>query len=62
MADLTEDERVIISETPLGHSLDDVREALRNAEGDAQGEAWLEAVSELVTALLASRACRRLAS
>ncbi|KAG6123142.1 hypothetical protein E4U13_000383 [Claviceps humidiphila] len=70
MADLTEDERVIISKTPLGHSLDDVREALRNAEGDAQGEAfdaersdpWLEAVSELVIALLASRACRRLTS
>ncbi|KAG6091945.1 hypothetical protein E4U30_006127 [Claviceps sp. LM220 group G6] len=62
MADLTEDERGIISENPLGHSLDDVREALRNAEGDTQGEAWLEAVSELVTAFLASRACLRLAS
>ncbi|KAG6053531.1 hypothetical protein E4U32_007505 [Claviceps aff. humidiphila group G2b] len=62
MADLTEDERGIISENPLGHSLDDVREALRNAEEDTQGEAWLEAVSELVTALFASRACRRLAS
>ncbi|KAG6095125.1 hypothetical protein E4U31_006005 [Claviceps sp. LM219 group G6] len=60
MADLTEDERIIISETPLGHSLNDVRDALRNAEGDAQGEAWLEAVSQLVTALHASRACRRL--
>ncbi|KAG5987348.1 hypothetical protein E4U52_007678 [Claviceps spartinae] len=62
MADLTEDERGIISENSLGHSLDDVREALRNAEGDAQGEAWLGAVSQLVTALLASRACLRLAS
>ncbi|KAG6054252.1 hypothetical protein E4U32_007038 [Claviceps aff. humidiphila group G2b] len=70
MADLTEDERRIILDNPLGHSLDSVREALRNAEGDAQGEAfdaeqsdpWLEAVSELVIALLASRACRRLTS
>ncbi|KAG5962451.1 hypothetical protein E4U56_003386, partial [Claviceps arundinis] len=70
MADLTEDERRIILDNPLGHSLDSVREALRNAEGDAQGEAfdaersdpWLEAASELVIALLASRACRRLTS
>ncbi|KAG6098806.1 hypothetical protein E4U14_007400 [Claviceps sp. LM454 group G7] len=62
MADLTEDERGIISENSLGHSLDDVREALRNAEGDAQGEAWLGAVSQLFTALFASRACLRLAS
>ncbi|KAG6127549.1 hypothetical protein E4U38_006210, partial [Claviceps purpurea] len=62
MADLTEDERVIISETPLGHPLDDVREALRNAEVDAQGEAWLDAMSKLVGVLYASRACRWLAS
>ncbi|KAG6095123.1 hypothetical protein E4U31_006003 [Claviceps sp. LM219 group G6] len=62
MADLIEEERKIILDNPLGHSLDSVREALRNTEGDAQGEAWLEAVSELVTALHASRACRWLAS
>ncbi|KAG6095126.1 hypothetical protein E4U31_006006 [Claviceps sp. LM219 group G6] len=70
MANLIEEERRIILDNPLGHSLDSVREALRNAEGDAQGEAfdaersdpWLEAVSELVTALFASRACRRLTS
>ncbi|KAG5991805.1 hypothetical protein E4U52_003321 [Claviceps spartinae] len=70
MADLIEEERRIVLDNPLGHSLGSVREALRNAEGDAQGEAfdaersdpWLEAVSELVIALLASRACRRLTS
>ncbi|KAG6098805.1 hypothetical protein E4U14_007399 [Claviceps sp. LM454 group G7] len=70
MADLIEEERRIILDNPLGHSLDSVREALRNAERDAQGEAfdaersepWLAAVSELVTALFASRACRWLAS
>ncbi|KAG6149295.1 hypothetical protein E4U37_006907 [Claviceps purpurea] len=62
MADLTEDERVIISETPLGHPLDDVREALRNAEVDAQGEAWLDAMSKLFAALCFSRARRWLAS
>ncbi|KAG6093687.1 hypothetical protein E4U30_004095 [Claviceps sp. LM220 group G6] len=70
MADLIEEEPRIILDNPLGHSLDSVREALRNAEGDAQGEAfdaersdpWLEAVSELVIALYASRACRWLAS
>ncbi|KAG6127548.1 hypothetical protein E4U38_006209 [Claviceps purpurea] len=70
MTDLIEEERRIILDNPLGHSLDSVREALRNAEEDAQGEAfdaersnpWLEAVLELVTALYASRACRWLAS
>ncbi|KAG5957378.1 hypothetical protein E4U58_006126 [Claviceps cyperi] len=40
MADLIEEERGIILDNPLGHSLDSVREALRNAEGDAQGEAF----------------------
>ncbi|KAG6181527.1 hypothetical protein E4U36_004017 [Claviceps purpurea] len=70
MTDLIEEERRIILDNPLGHSLDSVREALRNAEEDAQGEAfdaersnpWLEAVSKLVIALYASRACRWLAS
>ncbi|KAG6074484.1 hypothetical protein E4U15_006122 [Claviceps sp. LM218 group G6] len=70
MADLIEEERRIILDNPLGHSLDSVREALRNAKEDAQGQdleaersdPWLEAVSELVIALLASRACRRLTS
>ncbi|KAG6221742.1 hypothetical protein E4U26_005784 [Claviceps purpurea] len=70
MTDLIEEERRIILDNPLGHSLDSVREALRNAEEDAQGKAfdaersnpWLEAVSELVIALYASRACRWLAS
>ncbi|KAG6263253.1 hypothetical protein E4U48_006845 [Claviceps purpurea] len=70
MTDLIEEERRIILDNPLGHSLDSVREALRNAEEDAQGEAfdaersnpWLEAVLELVIALYASRACRWLAS
>ncbi|KAG6263252.1 hypothetical protein E4U48_006844 [Claviceps purpurea] len=70
MADLIEEERRIILDNPLGHSLDSVREALRNAEEDAQGEAfdaersnpWLEAVLELVIALYASKACRWLAS
>ncbi|KAG6056267.1 hypothetical protein E4U17_002328 [Claviceps sp. LM77 group G4] len=65
MTDLIEEERRIILDSPLGHSLDNVREALRNAEGAAQGEAfdversdpWLEALSKLVTALYASRAC-----
>ncbi|KAG6147827.1 hypothetical protein E4U37_007778 [Claviceps purpurea] len=40
MADLIEEERRIILDNPLGHSLDSVREALRNAEGDTQGEAF----------------------
>ncbi|KAG6101200.1 hypothetical protein E4U31_003730 [Claviceps sp. LM219 group G6] len=40
MADLIEEEPRIILDNPLGHSLDSVREALRNAEGDAQGEAF----------------------
>ncbi|KAG6297476.1 hypothetical protein E4U09_001320 [Claviceps aff. purpurea] len=70
MADLIEERRRIILDNPLGHSLDSVREALRNAEKDTQGEAfdaersdpWLEAVSELVIALYLSRACRWLAS
>ncbi|KAG6307356.1 hypothetical protein E4U45_004822 [Claviceps purpurea] len=70
MTDLIEEERRIILDNPLGHSLDSVREALRNAGEDAQGEAfdaersnpWLEAVLELVIALYASRACRWLAS
>ncbi|KAG6107912.1 hypothetical protein E4U31_008093 [Claviceps sp. LM219 group G6] len=70
MADLIEEERRIILDNPLGHSLDSVREALRNAEEDAQGEAfeaersgpWLEAVSKLYAALHASRACQWLAN
>ncbi|KAG6266240.1 hypothetical protein E4U47_005952 [Claviceps purpurea] len=70
MTDLIEEERRIILDNPLGHSLDSVREALRNTEEDAQGEAfdaersnpWLEAVLELVIALYASKACRWLAS
>ncbi|KAG6023351.1 hypothetical protein E4U40_004000 [Claviceps sp. LM458 group G5] len=40
MADLIEEERRIILDNPLGHSLHSVREALRNAEGDTQGEAF----------------------
>ncbi|KAG6091235.1 hypothetical protein E4U30_007390 [Claviceps sp. LM220 group G6] len=70
MADLIEEERRIILDNPLGHSLDSVREAFRNAEEDAQGQdleaerssPWLEAVSKLYAALYASRACQWLAS
>ncbi|KAG6038875.1 hypothetical protein E4U19_007921 [Claviceps sp. Clav32 group G5] len=40
MADLIEEERRIILDNLLGHSLHSVREALRNAEGDTQGEAF----------------------
>ncbi|KAG6038871.1 hypothetical protein E4U19_007917 [Claviceps sp. Clav32 group G5] len=70
MTDLIEEERRIILDNPLGHSLHSVREALHDAEGAAKGEAfdaersdpWLEALSKLVTALYASRACLWLAT
>ncbi|KAG6102039.1 hypothetical protein E4U14_006735 [Claviceps sp. LM454 group G7] len=61
MADLIEEERRIILDNPLGHSLDSVH-AQGEAFDDERSDPWLEAVSELVIALYASRACRWLAS